>query len=138
MKAAVEQAPIPSAKKLAAKALATPARAGGPGTGTGGDGGPRHRCRQPRRPPWRGGGRGVETADPGGVSLTEAVRCATVNGADLLGLDRGRIAVGSRADFLVARGTPAQLPRKFSYLEAIWLAGRPSPIYQKNPQRSER
>jgi imidazolonepropionase-like amidohydrolase len=73
-----------------------------------------------------------------GFSLTEAVRCATVNGADLLGLDRGRIAVGSRADFLVARGTPAQLPRKFSYLEAIWLSGRPSPIYQKNPQRSER
>lgn len=73
-----------------------------------------------------------------GFSLTEAIRCATVNAADLLSLDRGRIAVGRRADFLVARGTPAQLPRKFSYLEAIWLAGRPSPIYRKNPQRSER
>ena len=73
-----------------------------------------------------------------GFSLSGAIRCATVNGAALLGLHRGRIAVGRQADFLVARGTPAQLPRKFSYLEGIWLAGRPSPIYRKNPQRSAR
>jgi len=73
-----------------------------------------------------------------GFSLSGAIRCATANGAALLGLDRGRLAVGRRADFVVARGTPAQLPRKFSYLEGIWLAGRPSPIYRKNPQRSER
>ncbi|MBB5348468.1 amidohydrolase family protein [Desulfoprunum benzoelyticum] len=73
-----------------------------------------------------------------GFSLGGAISCATVNGAALLGLVRGRIAVGRQADFLVARGTPAQLPRKFSYLEGIWLAGRPSPNYRKNPQRSER
>ena len=73
-----------------------------------------------------------------GLSLSGAIRCATANGAALLGLVRGRIAVGRPADFLVARGTPAQLPRKFSYLEGIWLGGRTSPIYRKNPQRSKR
>ncbi|KGO33094.1 hypothetical protein JT06_16385 [Desulfobulbus sp. Tol-SR] len=138
MKAAVEQAADPSAKKLAAKALATQleqvalARELGVTVALGTDAG---------SPGVLHGEAVVEELKlliRAGFSLTEAVRCATVNGADLLGLDRGRIAVGSRADFLVARGTPAQLPRKFSYLEAIWLAGRPSPIYQKNPQRSER
>ncbi len=70
-----------------------------------------------------------------GYPLAEAVRCATSAAAELLGLDRGRLTVGRPADFLVARGTPAQLPRKFSYLEGIWLAGRPNPRYRKNPQK---
>ena len=70
-----------------------------------------------------------------GYPLAGAVRCATSAAAELLGLDRGRLFVGRPADFLVARGTPAQLPRKFSYLEGIWLAGRPSPRYRKNPQK---
>jgi imidazolonepropionase-like amidohydrolase len=138
MKAAAEQAADAAVKKLAAKALATQleqvalARELGVTVALGTDAG---------SPGVLHGEAVVEELKlliRAGFSLTEAVRCATVNGADLLGLDRGRIAVGSRADFLVARGTPAQLPRKFSYLEAIWLAGRPSPIYQKNPQRSER
>jgi imidazolonepropionase-like amidohydrolase len=70
-----------------------------------------------------------------GYSLSEAVQCATSRGAELLDLEAGRIAVGKPADFLVARGTPAQLPRKFSYLEAIYRHGRPSPLYRKNPRR---
>lgn len=70
-----------------------------------------------------------------GYPLAETVRCATADAAELLGLDRCRIAVGRPADFLVARGAPAQLPRKFSCLEAIWLAGRPSPLYRKNPTK---
>jgi len=69
-----------------------------------------------------------------GYSLAETVRCATGNGAELLGLeDFGRIAPGKTATFLVARGAPAQLPRKLSYLEAIYLNGKQSDRYRKNP-----
>lgn len=70
-----------------------------------------------------------------GYSLAETVRCATRNGADLLGIDIGLIAVGRPANFLVARGAPAQLPRKFSYLEAIYLHGKPSLMYKKHPTK---
>ena len=70
-----------------------------------------------------------------GYTLAEAVQCATSNGAQLLGINEGLIAVGRAAHFLVARGTPAQLPRKFSYLEAIYLDGSPSSFYRKNPCR---
>lgn len=61
-----------------------------------------------------------------GYSLPEAIRCATVNGAKLLETDEiGRIAIGKPAHFIAARATPAMLPRKLSYLEAIFLGGRP-------------
>ncbi len=68
-----------------------------------------------------------------GYSLPEAISCATENNAHLLGLqsDFGRIGVGKPAHFLVARGTPAQLPRKLQYLEAIYLDGSPSTFYRK-------
>jgi len=69
-----------------------------------------------------------------GYSLAETVRCATNNGARLLGIDDfGLLEVGKTASFLVARGAPAQLPRKLSYLEAIYLSGVPSELYRKNP-----
>ena len=69
-----------------------------------------------------------------GYTLAETVRCAGKNGARLLGLeDFGLLAKGKTATFLVARGTPAQLPRKILYLEAIYVKGRPSPLYRKNP-----
>jgi imidazolonepropionase-like amidohydrolase len=69
-----------------------------------------------------------------GYSFAETVQCATRNGAVLLGIDDfGLIATGKTATFLVARGAPAQLPRKLSYLEAIYLKGEPSKLYQKNP-----
>ncbi len=69
-----------------------------------------------------------------GYSLAEVVRAATLTGAGLLGLDdMGLIAPGRPADFLVARGAPAQLPRKLSYLEGIYLGGEPSDFYRKNP-----
>jgi imidazolonepropionase-like amidohydrolase len=71
-----------------------------------------------------------------GYSLVEAVQCATSIGADLLGIhDMGRLQKGMPADFIVARGTPAQLPRKFSYLEGIYRGGRPCELYRKNPQK---
>lgn len=61
-----------------------------------------------------------------GYSLSEAVHCATYNGAQLLAIDEiGLIAIGKPANFLVTRATPAMLPRKFSFLEAIYLNGSP-------------
>lgn len=68
-----------------------------------------------------------------GYSVAEAVRCATEHGARLLGVDDelGRLAVGKPAHFLVARGTPAQLPRKLAHLEAIFRHGRPDRAYEK-------
>ncbi len=69
-----------------------------------------------------------------GYSLSETIRCATENGARLLGTgELGLIAPGKPAHFLVTRGTPAQLPRKLGYLEALYLDGRPSPIYRRTP-----
>ncbi len=61
-----------------------------------------------------------------GYSLVEAIGCATYTGARLLGLEEiGFIAKGRPAHFIVARATPAMLPRKLSYLEAIYLDGAP-------------
>ncbi len=61
-----------------------------------------------------------------GYSLTEAIQCATSNGAQLLGIDEiGIIAKGKPAHFLAARATPAMLPRKLSYLEGFYLHGTP-------------
>lgn len=69
-----------------------------------------------------------------GYSLAETVRCATGNGARLLGLDDfGLLAAGRAATFLVARGGPLQLPRKLFYLEGIYCGGEPSLLYRKNP-----
>lgn len=69
-----------------------------------------------------------------GYSLAETVRCATAIGAEVLDIDQfGLLAPGKKATFLVARGTPAQMPRKFGYLEAIYLDGKPCEMYRKNP-----
>lgn len=69
-----------------------------------------------------------------GYSLVEAIRCATLNGAELFGItEMGLLQEGRPANFLVSRGMPAQLPRKLSYLEAIYRNGEPSKAYRKNP-----
>ncbi|SHO50009.1 amidohydrolase family protein [Desulfopila aestuarii] len=69
-----------------------------------------------------------------GYALPEIVHCATLAGARLLELpNMGLLAPGRMADFLVARGAPAQLPRKLSYLETIYLGGEPAQFYRKNP-----
>ncbi|MFW2365016.1 MAG: amidohydrolase family protein [Desulforhopalus sp.] len=69
-----------------------------------------------------------------GYSLPETVQCATSRGAELLGLDDfGLLTKGNRATFLISRGSPAQLPRKLSYLEGIYVDGQPSSLYRKNP-----
>ncbi|MBT8360637.1 MAG: amidohydrolase family protein [Deltaproteobacteria bacterium] len=68
-----------------------------------------------------------------GFSLVQAMRCATYNGSKLLGVEKelGHLAVGKPATFLVTRGTPAQLPRKLSYLEAIYIDGKPCQAYRR-------
>jgi len=69
-----------------------------------------------------------------GYSLSEVICCATEQGARLLGLDGlGSLGPGKPATFLVTRGTPAQLPRKLSYLEAVYVDGEPSPLYRRDP-----
>ena len=69
-----------------------------------------------------------------GYSLSETVHCATIAGAELLGIDACRgIQEGEKATFIVSRGAPAQLPRKILYLEAIYIDGVPSVHYRKNP-----
>jgi len=69
-----------------------------------------------------------------GFSLAETIRSATRYGAHLLGIEElGMIAPGKPAHFLVTRGTPAQLPRKLSYLETIYLDGEPSRLYRRDP-----
>lgn len=74
----------------------------------------------------------------GGLTLAEAIRAATWNGAKLLGVDRkfGWLAAGRPANFLVARGTPAMMPRKMANLEAIYLDGKPcdESLYSKMPR----
>ena len=69
-----------------------------------------------------------------GYSLEETVRCASENGADFFGMQHlSSLTIGQRATFLVTRGTPQQLPRKLSFLEAIYIDGEPSKSYRKNP-----
>ena len=64
-----------------------------------------------------------------GCTVTEAICCATWNGARLLGVDDqlGLIAPGRMANFLAVRGTPAQLPCNLSSPETIYLNGLPCP-----------
>jgi imidazolonepropionase-like amidohydrolase len=62
-----------------------------------------------------------------GWSLAEAVMCASVNGAGFFGMEnRGVLAVGRNATFLVARGTVQQLPRKLAFLENVYVDGEAS------------
>lgn len=69
-----------------------------------------------------------------GYSLEETIRCASENGAEFFGMTKlGALTVGQKATFLITRGTAQQLPRKLSYLEGIYVDGKPSITYRKNP-----
>ncbi|MCL7488378.1 MAG: amidohydrolase family protein [Desulfobulbaceae bacterium] len=69
-----------------------------------------------------------------GCPLAETIRCASEIGARFFGMEKlGRLTVGRKATFLIARGTAQQLPRKLSYLEGIYVDGSPSAAYRKNP-----
>ncbi|WP_319548869.1 amidohydrolase family protein [Desulfogranum marinum] len=72
-----------------------------------------------------------------GYSLEESIQCGSINGAVFFALKRlGSISVGQKATFLVTRGTAGQLPRKLGYLEDIYVNGRPSSAYRKNPVKA--
>ena len=66
-----------------------------------------------------------------GFSVEEAVRCATVNGARLLGLPHaGPIAPGTPATFIVAPGGPQALPGSLARLKALFIDGAPADLGQ--------
>jgi imidazolonepropionase-like amidohydrolase len=59
-----------------------------------------------------------------GYSLPEALRCASCNGARLLGTEGfGVISKGMAATFLVAKGDPSKLPDSLSAIQAIYING---------------
>ena len=61
-----------------------------------------------------------------GYSIEEAIRCASRNGARLMGLlDRGKIAPGLRADFIAVRTTPEQLPATLDRIALRVVNGEP-------------
>ena len=64
-----------------------------------------------------------------GYSCQEAVRCATVRGARLIGIDHAgrRLSPGQPASFLVCPGKPAQLPDSLYRLKAVYVQGRQIP-----------
>lgn len=69
-----------------------------------------------------------------GYSFAETIQCATVRGGELMGFEKLQgLHAGSKATFLVSRGAPSQLPRKLLYLESVWVDGKPSEYYRKNP-----
>lgn len=69
-----------------------------------------------------------------GYSLEEAISCATKNGAEFFGIEKqGTLAVGQKATFLITRGTAKQLPRKLSYLEGLYIDGKPGHPCSSHP-----
>lgn len=59
-----------------------------------------------------------------GYSLPEAIKCASSNGAGLLGIDEfGVISKGMAATFLVVKGDPSNLPDSLSAIQAICING---------------
>ena len=61
----------------------------------------------------------------GGFSLQEAIKCATLNGARLLGARTiGMIAKGMTADFIAVKGGPSDLPDSLNRIELMVVNGR--------------
>jgi imidazolonepropionase-like amidohydrolase len=58
-----------------------------------------------------------------GYSLSEAVHCATANGARLVGDEFGLIKPGRPATFLVAEGSPSTLPEGLKKIRAVFTDG---------------
>ncbi len=72
-----------------------------------------------------------------GYPLVEALRCASINGAEFHENDDiGVLQKGGPATFLVTRGTVQQLPRKLGYLEDIYIGGSTCDMYRKNPVKT--
>ncbi len=62
-----------------------------------------------------------------GFPIAEAVRCATLEGAGLLGLEKvlGRLQKGMPATFVAVAGDPSALPEALHDPQHVYLCGRP-------------
>jgi imidazolonepropionase-like amidohydrolase len=58
-----------------------------------------------------------------GFSLAEAVRCASLNGAGLIGEDVGLLAKGRPATFVAVPGDPSGLPDSLRQVRAVYVDG---------------
>lgn len=69
--------------------------------------------------------RELELMVEAGLTPREAITIATRNAAELLELaDRGRIAKGMRADFVVVKGDPSRDLSALREIESVWCRGR--------------
>jgi imidazolonepropionase-like amidohydrolase len=61
-----------------------------------------------------------------GFSPEEAIRCATFEGARLLGLDNelGRLVKGMPANFVVIEGPPTDMPESLKKVRAVYVRGK--------------
>jgi len=61
-----------------------------------------------------------------GLSLVTAIRCATSNGARLLGLEgeAGTLKPGMPATFVATKGGPEGLPKTLEFPEAVYVRGK--------------
>ena len=58
-----------------------------------------------------------------GYSLSEAIHCATVNGARLVGGEFGLIERGRPAAFVIVEGSPSTLPEGLKKVRAVFIGG---------------
>jgi imidazolonepropionase-like amidohydrolase len=58
-----------------------------------------------------------------GYSLSEAIHCATVNGAHLVGGEFGLIEPGRPATFVIVEGQPSALPEGLKKVRAVFIGG---------------
>jgi len=60
-----------------------------------------------------------------GFSIQDAIRCAALNGARLLGIESvvGEVKAGRAATFLVVPGPPDALPGSLRHVERVYVLG---------------
>jgi len=59
-----------------------------------------------------------------GFTIEEAIRCATFNGAQLLGIiDLGLLVQGMPATFIAVKGDPSGLPDSLRHIQGVWVKG---------------
>jgi imidazolonepropionase-like amidohydrolase len=59
-----------------------------------------------------------------GFTIEEAIRCATFNGAQLLGIrDLGLLVQRMPATFIAVKGDPSGLPDSLRHIEGVYVKG---------------
>jgi imidazolonepropionase-like amidohydrolase len=58
-----------------------------------------------------------------GFTIEEAVRCASRNGAELIGAAFGVLAKGSPATFIAVNGEPSMLPKELEHIRWVFIDG---------------